>query len=200
MLGALQSRLMDPVLIQVFCEEYTRHLNELRGAQNASLIAARAELERLAGQKARLIAAIKDGVPASEVKDDLAGIVARREELEALLVESDEPPELLHPNMAGYYREQVANLAEALNDDENRAEAAELIRSLVERITLTPNEEGKLEIDLFGDLAGILSLAAQKERPLEESDPSVRQVKMVAGARNSRFLRLVEGVVPRVAA
>jgi hypothetical protein len=73
--------------------------------------------------------------------------------------------------------------AEALNHDENRAEAADLIRSLVDRITLTPNAEGKLDIDLYGDLASILSLAAQKERPLDESDPSVVQVKMVAGAR-----------------
>lgn len=55
-----------------------------------SLIAARAEIEKLAGQKARLIQAIKDGVPASEVKDDLAGIAQRREALEALLAGSDE--------------------------------------------------------------------------------------------------------------
>ncbi len=42
---------------------------------------------------------------------------------------------LLHPNMAGYYRAQVANLTKALNAEENRAEAADLIRSLVDRIT-----------------------------------------------------------------
>ena len=35
----------------------------------------------------------------------------------------------------------------------------------------------------YGDLAGILTLATQKERPLSESDPSVVQVKMVAGVR-----------------
>ena len=84
--------------------------------------------------------------------------------------------------MAGYYRQQVAALSEALNAEENRAEAADLIRSLVDRIELSPNEQGKLDIDLFGDLAGILSMAANKNRPLDESDPSVVQVKMVAGA------------------
>ena len=35
--------------------------------------------------------------------------------------------------------------------------------------------------DLYGDLAGILGLAAKKNGPLDESDPSVRQVKVVAG-------------------
>ena len=84
-IGALQSRLMDPALLAEFCAEYTRHLNALRGAQNAALDGARAELGKLARQREHLIQAIKDGVPAAEVKDDLARIAARREELEALL-------------------------------------------------------------------------------------------------------------------
>jgi hypothetical protein len=45
----------------------------------------RGELARLTKQRENIIQAIKDGVPATEVKDDLARIVMRREELEALL-------------------------------------------------------------------------------------------------------------------
>jgi len=107
-----------------------------------------------------------------------------------MLESTNEQPVLLHPNMAGYYRQQVAALTETLHDDENRAEAVDLIRSLVDQITLTPNIEGKLDIDLYGDFAGILSLAAKNERSLDESDPSVVQVKMVAGACNHRELTL----------
>jgi hypothetical protein len=44
------------------------------------------------------------------------------------------------------------------------------------------------DIDLYGDLAGILTMAVNRNRPLKESDPSVVQVKMVAGARNQRYL------------
>ncbi len=182
MLSALQSRLMDPALCEEFCAEYTRYLNTLRSEKNASLNAAKAELAKLARQREHLIQAIKDGVPAAEVKDDLARVAARREELEAMLDGTKEEPVLLHPQMAGHYRQQVAKLVSVLNDDANRAEAADIIRSLVDRITLTPNSDGKLDIDLFGDLAGILALAANKDRPLDESDPSVRQVKVVAGA------------------
>ena len=80
-IGALQSRLMDPALLAEFCDEYTRHLNRLRTEKNASLVAARGELARLAKQRENIIQAIKDGVPATEVKDDLARIVMRREEL-----------------------------------------------------------------------------------------------------------------------
>jgi len=40
------------------------YLNELRNEKNATLIAAKTELEKLAHEKTRLIQAIKDGVPA----------------------------------------------------------------------------------------------------------------------------------------
>lgn len=186
-ISALQSRLMDPALLAEFCEEYTRHLNRLRGEKNATLAAAKAELGKLAKARENLIQAIKDGVPASEVKDDLARITARREELEALLADTKEEPVLLHPNMAGYYREQVAALAEALTAEENRAEAADLLRSLIEWIELTPNAEGKLEIDLYGDLAGILALAANENRPLGKSDPL--QDKVVRGCATALSYR-----------
>jgi site-specific DNA recombinase len=84
-IGALQSRLMDPALLAEFCDEYTRHLNRVRTEKNASLGATRGELARLTKQRENIIQAIKDGVPATEVKDDLARIVMRREELETLL-------------------------------------------------------------------------------------------------------------------
>jgi hypothetical protein len=51
-------------------------------------------------------------VPAIEVKDDLARIVLRREELESLLARTKEESVLLHPNMGAEYRKQVANLAQ----------------------------------------------------------------------------------------
>ena len=182
-IGALQSRLMDPTLLAEFCDEYTRHLNRLRTEKNSSLVAARGELARLTKQRENIIQAIKDGVPAAEVKDDLARIVTRREELEALLAGTKEEPVLLHPNMGAEYRKQVANLAQVLNREENRGEAADILRSLVDRIELRPNQQGKLEIDLYGDLAGILALAGKKARPLDQTDLSVQQVKVVAGVR-----------------
>ena len=82
--------------------------------------------------------------------------------------------------MAAHYRTQVARLAEALNDEGNRAEAADLLRALINCIRLTPAAEGRLEIDLQGDLAGILSLAANDKGLLAASGP-FQQDKLVAG-------------------
>ena len=180
--SALQLRLMDPELLQVFCEEYTTHLNRLRGARSSALEAAKGKLRKLTRDRDNLIQAIKDGVPASEVKEELAQINARREVLEAKLTDKTEAPVLVHPKMAEVYRRKVNGLAAALTTEQDRAEAAELLRSLIDRIVLTPNAEGRLTVDLYGDLAGILGMAAQKNGPLDESDPLVRQVKLVAGA------------------
>ena len=180
-IGALQSRLMDPALLAEFCNEYTRHMNKLRIEKNLALSAARVELARLIKQRENIIQAIKDGVPAIEVKDDLARIAVQREELETLLLGVKEEPVLLHPNMAAEYHKQVANLTQVLGQEENRGEAADILRSLVDRIELRPNQQGKLEIDLYGDLAGILNLAWKKGGPLNQSDPSIQQVKVVAG-------------------
>ena len=38
-----------------------------------------------------------------------------------------------------------------------------------------------MEIDLQGDLAGILTLAGKKNRPLDRNDQSAQQVKAVEG-------------------
>jgi len=74
--------------------------------------------------------------------------------------------------------------ADALNAEDIHAEAANLIRSLVDRIVLTLNNQDGLDIDLCGDLTGILTLAANKYKLLDKSDLSVQHVKVVAGARN----------------
>jgi hypothetical protein len=50
------------------------------------------------------------------------------------------------------------------------------LRWPIDRIELRPNQQGKLEIKLYGDLTGILTLAGKKARPLDQSDPSVQQV------------------------
>ena len=65
--------------------------------------------------------------------------------------------------MAEVYHRKVADLAEALNREDARAEAAEILRGLIERIELQPRAEG-YEILLRGDLAGILALSARTQK------------------------------------
>jgi hypothetical protein len=181
-LEGLQHRLMDPALMEVFCEEYTRHMNRLSVERSAGRAAAEAELEKLARQRERLIQAIKEGVPASEIKDDLEMIARRRAVLEQELEGAREEPALLHPSMARVYREQVAGLRTALVSEDSKIEATEIMRSLIERIELRPAEgRNGLSITLRGALAGILKLAANARTPLGESGVLDECTKMVAG-------------------
>ncbi|MBL3619460.1 MAG: recombinase family protein [gamma proteobacterium endosymbiont of Lamellibrachia anaximandri] len=84
-LSALQTHLMRDDLVQVFCEEYTRHLNTLRSQQDQTLKAYRVEQAKLAKERENIIQAIKDGVPGALVKDDLTSLSARSQELEEIL-------------------------------------------------------------------------------------------------------------------
>ena len=90
----------------------------------------------------------------------------------------------LHPNMAGYYRAQIADLRTALTESGRRMEAAEIVRKLIDRIELSPVvRQGRktLSVSLYGRLAGILAMATKAKAPLDESDASMKVTKLVAG-------------------
>ena len=184
-LNALRDRLMDPALFAAFCEEFTREVNQIRIEARTSLASARREIERIDRELKKLVQAIKDGVPALSLKEELLGREARKADLVQTLGSAERPPTLLHPNMADHYRQQVAELHTALQEEtqEKRLHAGEVLRSLVQRIVLTP-EDGELKIELVGDLAGILSVAANAKAP---GGPS--QVEVVAGGRSYQSLR-----------
>jgi site-specific DNA recombinase len=186
-LNGLRDHLMDPALTEVFCEEYTRHLNEARMQRSAAMQGARNELAKVNRDLDRLVQALLDGVPGSRVKDRMAALEARKAELEPALADAVEEPVLLHPNMAQVYRAKVARLVDCLNDERDRTEAVEVLRGLIDRIVLTPKEEEgrqSLSIDLEGALAGVLALAKKHKRPLAGSGLSVREITLVARAHN----------------
>ena len=110
-----------------------------------------------------------------------------------MLATAEQPKPLIHPNLAEVYRRKVAALHEALQCDETRLEAVEIIRSLVDEIVLTP-ENGELRIDLKGELAGILAMSTDSKKPAAATRDGFEQIKMVAGARYQRYLHLDHAV------
>ena len=104
MLGALRDKLMRRDLFEAFCREYVRELTGC-GWHRASLSNGRHELVSVEREIRKLIHAIKDGVPALSIKDELLSLEARRAELQARL-EAPEMPELLHTRMADVYRDR----------------------------------------------------------------------------------------------
>lgn len=110
--------------------------------------------------------------------------------MQTKLASSPDQEPLLHPNLAKLYRDKIESLANALEAPDTQAEAFEIIRSLVDKVVFTP-VDGELQIDLHGDLAGILQLCdAGKKKPATSYEERAQQIKMVAGARNHRELTL----------
>ncbi len=178
-LVALRDKLMRRDLFEDFCREYVRELNRLRMEHRASLSHGRQELAAVEREIRKLIQAIKDGVSALSIKDELLSLEARKAELQSRL-DAPEMLELLHPRMADVYREKVGNLCLALESEESRTAAREAIRALIEAILLEPDGE-RLKITLKGDLAGMLSAARDSKRSPDTGDLMV-QIKLVAGA------------------
>src|SRR5690606_6198325 len=127
--------------------------------------------------------------PIEAIVEDMKRLEGRKAELKNFLAEADEPPPLLHPSMALQYRTRVQQLYDALQDEDEgkRIEAADTLRSLVDQIVLAP-VDGKVEIDVQGDLAGILTISAQRKNPAASA--AGLQVKMVAGTGVDHNLRL----------
>ncbi|UXR94640.1 recombinase family protein [Agrobacterium tumefaciens] len=182
-LNALRNRLLDPAIFAEFCEAYTQETNRLRMEARTRIGAAEGEIEKIGREEGRLMDLyLKEAISIEAVKERGDQLKLRKAELKAFLVAADEPPPLLHPAMAHQYRVRVQQLYETLQDDteDKRIEAANVIRSLVDGIILTPLD-GKVEIDVHGDLAGILTIAVERKKP-HEGALSGSQVKMVAGA------------------
>jgi len=76
---------------------------------------------------------LDDEITVDESKVEMKALDGRRKDLEAQLKTADEPPALLHPEMARIYRTKVTELAEALQQPEGRLEATEALRGLRRR-------------------------------------------------------------------
>jgi site-specific DNA recombinase len=176
-LHGLKDRLMQPELVAVLIAEFHREVNRQRAEQDEHHERTSRDLEKTQREIRRLIDAVKAGVPGAAVKDEVGVLEARRVELLAQKQAAPPPMPRLHPNLAELYRQKVINLAEALNDEDSRLEAAECIRELIEEIRLVP-QKGKLRVELYGELAALINLANEHPR----SKGTGVQITLVAGA------------------
>ena len=194
-LNGLRKHLMSPELFNEFCAEFTREVNRLRIERGADLAGWKSELEKVDRELDKMVDAILQGFPPAKLKDKAEKLEARKAELTELLDNADEPPPLLHPNMAQMYQDRISKLCENLQSEKDRGAAVDVLRSLVDEISLVP-ENGELSIVLRGDLGAILHFAAGKEildflSEAEALDNLLSQKSLVAGVRNRRSLPAV---------
>ena len=83
------------------------------------------------------------------------------------LIDQDTPQTKVetHPNIGQLYQRRVEQLSTLLNDESSQQEDMTIIRSLIDRIEITPGEKrGDPQVQLVGGLAAILELAVSKQQ------------------------------------
>jgi site-specific DNA recombinase len=179
-LAGLKDQLMQPEAYEEFIAKFNREANRLASSEDQEREHLGRDIGKVEGQIARLIEAIKSGVPGEAVKDEITALEAHKTTLTSKLEIVPLPKPRLHPNLARIYRDKIENLIAALNSTEMVSEAAEAIRSLITAVRLVPVHD-QLEIELYGELAAMLSLGlADKHKHPRSTDLGV-QVTLVAG-------------------
>jgi site-specific DNA recombinase len=89
-----------------------------------------------------------------------------------------------HPNIGHLYQRRIEQIVKLFSDEDTQQEAVNIIRSLIDRIDITPGESrGKPKVELIGDLAAILQLTISGHKKTAiRKDSGICRVLMVAGA------------------
>ncbi len=163
-LGGLRERLMAPDMIRTFVETFQEEAKQDRRSTEVGRTKAEQELAKVTREIDNLVDAIAQGMFQPSMKAKIELLEARKVELERVLstLPRDEPV-ILHPGLADVFAKKVETLIGSLNDPDLKTEAGELVRSLIDRIILTPDADAPNGhvIALQGELAGILGLCSK---------------------------------------
>ena len=129
----------------------------------------------------------------------MSGLEARKAELTSLLDDAPEDTPDILPSVSVIYAKKITALTKALNKKEERQEAADILRGLIEKILLTPGaERGEIYATLHGELGTILNWTERQAigKAAKTKNPAAHatglSVSVVAGARNYRYRHLLQ--------
>lgn len=184
-LSGLKDRMMAPEIVEEAMRAYAEETNRLNRERRSSGDAWKAELVKVEKQICGIIEAIKAGMFHESMKAEMDTLEARKTELNTLLADT---PEIL-PSASAIYAKKVSDLTKALNRKEERQEAAETLRGLIEKISLTPGpERGEIYATLHGELGTILNWTERQTigKTIKRKTPGAEltgvSVSVVAGA------------------
>jgi hypothetical protein len=107
------------------------------------------------------------------------------------------PTQVLNFVYSEIYRKKVESLTSALNQPGTATEAGEIIRSLIDRIVLTPSAEGP-KAEIFGDFVKLVQFTRPSDAKTQNAglqrDPALLSV--VAGTHTQRYLHSLRARIP----
>jgi site-specific DNA recombinase len=171
-LGGLKERMLEPDLVSTFVEAFNEELRRHARTADAERTSTKRTLADVERKLSGIVRAIEDGAYNATLKSRLTVLETEKAELERKLAGLKAAPVVrLHSNLAELYRSKVATLVDALNEPDAVSEAGDILRSLIERIVLTP-VEGVLRAELHGDLATLACFAQAPERRSASAGPA----------------------------
>ncbi|MFN3225838.1 MAG: recombinase family protein [Hyphomicrobiales bacterium] len=188
-LAGLKDQMMAPEAAAEAMRAYAKETNRLNREHRSNGESWQVELAKVKKDIRGIIEAIKAGMFHESMKSEMDMLEARKTELTTLLADAPEDKPDLLPTASTIYAKKVAKLTTALNRPEERHEAAEALRMLIEKIVLTPGpNRGDMDATLYGELGTILNWTerqavgkAAKNNTLG-GVPSGVSVSVVAGA------------------
>lgn len=95
------------------------------------------------------------------------------ETLEAQMAQAPADAPDVHPNVADLYQRRVESLIDALNRSEDRDRAAQNLRTVIDKIVLTPGaKRGEVQATLYGDFETVVAWAAERDVARREAGKS----------------------------
>ena len=171
---------MKPEAVASFVREVAEASNA-QGAERAQ------EHQRLETEKKAikrklegLYDAIAEGLRSPGLKEKLLDLEGRVAAIDAELDSPAPPPVRLNPNLSELYRRRVTELAITLADPSIAQPAREVVRNLIERVSVSW-EDGQAVVALDGALTALIGLATNAKGPAV-AGPFGCSVKVVAGA------------------
>lgn len=126
---------MAPEVGEEAMRAYAHETNRLNRQRHSSGDAWEAELTKVEQPIAQIVEAITHGVYLSSLKQTMTRLETRKAELTSLLLDAPAQTPVILPDAASIYARKVAALAEPLNQPEDRREAAEALRTLIEKLS-----------------------------------------------------------------
>ena len=127
---------MQPDLVKEFVAAFNDEINRGRRDQEFVVEARRRELARVTAKLEGLTNAIADGLRTPGLLNTLEGLEAQKAQIERAIEAAPVAAPRIHPNVAELYRRKVEDLHAALGADDTRAEAADILRGLIEAILI----------------------------------------------------------------
>ena len=180
-LSGLRHHLMTPDAVAEFIHRFQIHQREMDNERHQAMARLRSSLSQVEKEIGNIMTAIKAGIFTASTKAELEDLEAKKErfgrELQVASLGSPKVPD----NLAEVYRDKVDALVTSLNSPENRSEAIDAIRGLVDRIVVYWDvQTGAHGIEIEGQLAALLRAGTNKNAAAFEA--AATSFEMVAGA------------------